>query len=260
MDALLLVAAVTLYAAGVGLAARAFARHDRRMHRAALAVLAGGAAVNLAAWLLPGVREARLPLADLRELLTGLAWLIVSLHVGIALRAGLEAMSLIVPPFATVLLLGASGLSTPVQSRPAGGPLFVAHTVTATAGLAALGLAFTMSVVYLLQDRVLKRKRSFGLLERLPSLDTSDRIGFQALAWGFGLLTAAIVTGVLWNAIAHGRLWSARPKESFPLLAWIVLSALLYARLARGYRGRRCAYLVIVGFVFALASVVGIAR
>ena len=62
--------------------------------------------------------------------------------------------------------------------------------------MAAFFVAAAMSLVYVLQDRALKRKQTATWLRRLPSLHKADRAGLEALVWGFPLFTVGIATGI----------------------------------------------------------------
>jgi ABC-type uncharacterized transport system permease subunit len=137
---------------------------------------------------------------------------------------------------------------------------FVFHTSIATAGVAALAVSFAMSLLYLVKERALKSKRSLRVLEMLPTLEALDRLGFQALLYGFPLLTLGIATGMVYSAAIHDRLWIWGPMEIFPVIAWAVFGGILWARFVRGMRGRRSAILAIAGFAFALLTFVGMVR
>ena len=95
------------------------------------------------------------------------------------------------------------------------------------------------------------------VMDRLPPLDRCDQIGFQSLGIGFLLLTIGIATGVLVNTAVYDKLWVPGVKQTFPLLAWIVFAVVLAARFKLGVRGRRSAYLTIVGVLLGLATVAG---
>jgi hypothetical protein len=47
-------------------------------------------------------------------------------------------------------------------------------------------------------------------------------------------------------------------KEIFALLAWLLLAGLVQARLVSGWRGRRAALLVVVGFILLCCSYGGL--
>ena len=137
---------------------------------------------------------------------------------------------------------------------------FIFHTTVATAGVAALAVSFAMSLLFLVKERALKTKRSLRVLAMLPTLEALDRLGFQALLYGFPLLTLGIATGMVYSSAVHNRLWIWGPKEIFPVIAWAVFAGILWARFARGVRGRRSAILAIAGFAFALLTFVGMVR
>jgi cytochrome c-type biogenesis protein CcsB len=103
-------------------------------------------------------------------------------------------------------------------------------------------------VMYLLQERQIKKKRLSGLFKRLPSLETIDRLNEFSLKIGFPLLTLGIITGAIWAEEAWGAYWSWDPKETWSLIMWLVYAALLHERLAVGWRGRRAAIMSLVGF------------
>ena len=96
-------------------------------------------------------------------------------------------------------------------------------------------------------------------LDRFPTLDRCDQIGHQSLVTGFVLLTVGIAAGVMVNETMHDRFWVPGPKQTPPLLAWIVLATILVARARLGFRGRKSAYLTIAGVVLGLLTAVGMA-
>jgi ABC-type transport system involved in cytochrome c biogenesis permease subunit len=68
------------------------------------------------------------------------------------------------------------------------------------------------------------------------------------VAAGFGFLTLAIITGLLWSRAARGHYWSGDPKEWSALIAWLIYVVLIVARTRTGWGGRRAAWLGVVGF------------
>ena len=80
----------------------------------------------------------------------------------------------------------------------------------------------------------------------------------RLIMFGFLFLSAGIITGAVWANSAWGRYWGWDPKETWSLITWFVYAALLHARLMRGWRGRRIAYLSIVGFGAVLFTYFGV--
>jgi ABC-type uncharacterized transport system permease subunit len=206
-----------------------------------------------------GLKEGGLPLTNVAEYLLVFGWCVLSLHLYVWFRLRVLGAGLVLPPLAALSATAAWTLlpmvATPEPSQPAEG-LLLFHVTVATLGMAILCLAFSMSVLYLLQDRALKYHQTLGLLERFPALERCDQIGLQALVVGFLFLTVGIGTGVGVNATL-GPSFSMGPKEIFPLLAWLVFAVTLAARTLLGYRGTRSAYLTIAGFALGVLTVLG---
>jgi cytochrome c-type biogenesis protein CcsB len=93
---------------------------------------------------------------------------------------------------------------------------------------------------------------------RLPSLDLLDRVNYRSLTIGFPLLTLGIITGALWAENAWGSYWQWDPKETWSLITWFIYAALVHARLTVGWRGRKAAWLSIVGFLAVLFTFLGV--
>jgi ABC-type uncharacterized transport system permease subunit len=251
-----------VYLAGITASIAGTARRSNAIHRTATALVGLGWLLHLAALVRRGFVTGNLPLSNSAEFLLVLAWVVVALYLAVWFRWRVHAAGLVLPPLGAAMTAAAIGLipgaGQPISQGAQG--WFVIHTTASTMGLAALGVAFAMSLIYLTQDRALKSKRSLRILERLPSLHTCDRIGFQAVLVGFPLLTVGIVTGIIWNLIERDQVPTSSAKVIFPLVAWVLFAILLFARKVWGYRGRRSAYLTIAGFALGLLTILGIAR
>jgi ABC-type transport system involved in cytochrome c biogenesis permease subunit len=263
MARVLLTIALAFHVAGVALAAIGELRHRASLARAGALVLVSAWAGELLTLIARGMTAQAFPLRTGPEYLLALGWFVLTLHLVLWFRSQVRAAALVLPPVSGLLVLCAflffaAGESQDHALRTQG--WFVFHTSIATAGVAALTVSFAMSLLFLVKERALKSKRSLRVLERLPTLEALDRVGFQALLYGFPLLTLGIATGMVYSAAVHDRLWIWGPKEIFPVIAWAVFAWILWARFARGVRGRRSAILAIAGFAFALLTFVGMVR
>jgi ABC-type uncharacterized transport system permease subunit len=258
----LLPVALIAYFNGIFLAFTATARRSEAAQRGAEASFVLAWVLQIGAIAYEGVRVGYFPLTSGGDYLLVLSWIVLSLDLFVTLRWRITQASLILPPLAALmafvaLLIPARGVTIPRAQQTW---WFGFHVGISVLGMGALCLAFAMALIYLMQDRALKAKRAPKVMERLPSLAACDRIGYHAVLWGFPLLTIGIATGqvVLWAK--HGTLWMGGAKQVFPILAWTVLAVLLYARLVRGFRGRKSAYLTIAGFALGLLTVLGMTR
>jgi cytochrome c-type biogenesis protein CcsB len=96
-------------------------------------------------------------------------------------------------------------------------------------------------------------------LERLlPSGDDLDRITYKTIGIAFPLLTLMIAAGAYWANQTWGSYWSWDPKETWAAITWVVYAGYLHARVTRGWRGRKAAYLAIAGFVIVMFTFFGV--
>lgn len=200
------------------------------------------------------------PITNLHGSLSFFSLVLVGLLLVFQSRYRAPILGSFIAPLA-LLLMGAAALA-PGKTVPLS-PLLNSHwlgihSVAAFAGYGAFTFAFCVGIMYLLQERSLKRKQRDDLSRRLPSLETLDEINYRCLTIGFPLLTVAIITGALWAASAWGSYWRWDPKETWSLITWFVYAALLHGRLTTGWRGRRAALLAIIGFAVLLFTFLGV--
>ncbi|HYO44321.1 MAG TPA: c-type cytochrome biogenesis protein CcsB [Candidatus Limnocylindrales bacterium] len=111
-------------------------------------------------------------------------------------------------------------------------------------------------VVRLTGDRQAATEESGGRWG-LPKPFVLDEIGYRAVVIGFPFLTLTIILGAVWAETAWGTYWSWDPKETASLVTWLIYGAYLHARVMRGWRGTRAAWLLVVGFIATLFTYFG---
>lgn len=113
-------------------------------------------------------------------------------------------------------------------------------------------VAFVAGITYLFVSRRGRNARS-ELLERL------DMLGSRAIAIGFPFFTlGGLFFGAIWAKHAWGRYWGWDPKETFMLVTWLVYVLYLHVRIQRNWRGRRSAWIAVIGFILALFTFAGV--
>lgn len=130
------------------------------------------------------------------------------------------------------------------------------HTPLVFFGYAALFIAFAAAIMYLLQERQLKSKHP-TMFQRLPSLEMCDDLAYKSIAIGFPLITLGIISGALWAQTAWGTIWGGDPKVLLSFFTWFIYLLLIHYRLIGGWRGKKAAYLAIVGFIGVLVTFLG---
>ena len=132
------------------------------------------------------------------------------------------------------------------------------HTIFAFLGHAIFFSGFLVSVVYLIAERQIKQKMLPPSVDGFPPLETLDRINYRCMTYGFPFLTLGIITGMLWAQRIWGSFWTWDPKETWSLITWIVYAILIHNRLTMGWRGKRTAYLMIIGFILTAVTFIGV--
>jgi cytochrome c-type biogenesis protein CcsB len=200
----------------------------------------------------------RAPLSNLYESLIFYALCITLVYLVVERRTANRVLGAFSMPLAFLAMAYAS-LSPNISDRIQ--PLIpalksnwlIAHVVTCFIGYAAFAVAFGVSLMYLF-----KRQEPTSAAGQTPPAETLDELTHQLVVFGFLFLSAGIITGAVWANSAWGRYWGWDPKETWSLITWFIYAALLHARLTRGWRGRRIAYLSVLGFAAVLFTYFGV--
>lgn len=129
------------------------------------------------------------------------------------------------------------------------------HAGLALLAFATLLLAALAAVMLGFQERALKARRFLRWMERVPPLTQVEALVFHLVIAGFGLLTVALLTGLLFvedlmaQHLAH--------KTVLSVLAWFTYGGLLLARWRLGLRGVRAVRWVLVATVFLSLAYLG---
>ncbi len=138
--------------------------------------------------------------------------------------------------------------------------MVVVHTFCSLLSYVAFLIAFISGMVFLVQERQLKRKTVGVLFHRLPSLETLDAVNFLAVGSGFWLLSVGLAFGLLGSRALLGRWWAGDLKEYLTVLLWLSYLTLWLMRLRATLRGRRVALLSVLGFSLVLFTFLGVSR
>jgi ABC-type uncharacterized transport system permease subunit len=173
-----------------------------------------------------------------------LSWLVVSGYLIWGCRPRYRLIGLAVMPIAVGLLaLAWIGGGTGVDDVEQGGWVLATHAGLILAGFACFTVAAGAALVYLLEERRLKR-RDVGLLRlRLPSLEALDRLASRVVIVGLALLSVGIVTGL--TQLESG---DYDATMTVTVAVWVLYTVALVLRREAGLRGRRYAWAVVLGF------------
>lgn len=254
----LFVVTALLYAVSCGLYLVHLVRGSKGYSSAANRLLGLSAVTHFVFLVVGNLLHDRLPFGDIYRTLSLVSLLTVLAFLLLELRHPVSVLGAFITPVTLLFFLG-SGLGTSVApvSDELRSALLPVHVGVNLLGIVAFALAFAAAIAYVLQERLVRRKKLSGVFQRLPALDVLDSIGLRAVVVGFPLLTIGIVTGTFWaTRMQHGGVRVA-PEQSFAVLAWLVFAGVLLLRVSAGWRGRRAAIGTIMGFLCAAAVLVG---
>jgi ABC-type uncharacterized transport system permease subunit len=183
--------------------------------------------------------------------LVGLGMALLTTLFGAAGR--MAALGVVVYPLAALVLGAYAGyghhLAEPLDWR------LQLHAWCALLAYATLAVAALLAVMLWLQERALRRHQ-FGQWRRaLPPLTELESLLFRTLAVGFALLTATLLTGVLFvhDLLAQHLIH----KTVLSVLSWLVFGGLLLGRWRRGWRGRTAVGWTLVAMALLVLAFFG---
>ena len=231
-------AAMVLYAAGLFFAKKILSDFARFITICGILSLSFYLGMR---WQLAG----RPPFSNMFESLIVLGWAIAVVSVFIDIKykirsiaVGAALMSLLAIGYASLLDKEIVPLMPALKSN-----WLTIHVLTCFIGYAALSVAFISSAILLC-----KRREDKSL----------DIISYKMIAFGFLFLTVGVITGSVWANSAWGTYWSWDPKETWSLITWFIYAIYLHARLKKGWKARRAAWLSVAGFLAMLFTYFGV--
>jgi ABC-type transport system involved in cytochrome c biogenesis permease subunit len=188
------------------------------------------------------------PFSSMYEFALAFSWSILVMTIIFGSAYKLQVIGNIGVIMTLAMLLFAASLSSkPAQLVPAlqQSLLLTTHVTAAVISYGALTIGFGTALAYLLKN---------GSTEED---EVMDRLSYHTVIIGFPFLTLSIILGAIWADIAWGKYWSWDPKETASLVTWLLYAGYFHARITRGWRGKKAAILLIIGFVAVLLTFFG---
>ena len=248
-----------LYALAAANYAVLFLRDDAFARRVATPLLSISITVHGLEILLRGLAEGLLPLRNVFESLSAIAFAVAAVYLFIEVRHKNPMTGVFVVP----LVFLAETIATAFVGRTEAAPeilrsaLFGLHTGAAILGYCGFAVAAIYGALFLLLYHELKSRRFSLVYDRLPPLDTLAQMNIGALTVGFVFLSVAIVFGAVWISRIHNASLGD-PKILMTLVAWAVFGLGIVAHFLLGWRGPRVIYMSVAGFLLLLTSSVAV--
>lgn len=192
------------------------------------------------------------PFANMYEFSIAFAWGVLLAYVYFERRYRQRILGLVALPVALAMMLYATTIpatAEPLVPALQNNLLLTVHVAVAIVAYGTFSVAFAAAVLFIIQPP--------GGRRGLPKPELLDEISYKAVIVGFPFLTLTIVLGAVWADVAWGSYWSWDPKETASLATWLIYGAYLHARVVRGWKGSRAAWLLVLGFAATLFTYFG---
>jgi ABC-type uncharacterized transport system permease subunit len=254
MDRLLLIAATLCFLASFGYTLYALGAGRFRPGRVNFVAILAGFLFQTAFLYVRGQAEGSCPLNTLFDVLIFQSWALVLIYLLVGTAYRLSLLGAFTAPLAFFVIFVA--LISPINASPVRrvvtSPWIEMHAALSIIAYGAFGLAGIAGVMYLLQERQLKRHKASPLLYNLPPI-TDLAVANRRLVWlGFGLLTAGFAAGFASSMPVNTlKFWTSSA-------IWVVYGLLLLLSRMSSLNPRRLAGLSILVFALAMAVLPGI--
>jgi ABC-type transport system involved in cytochrome c biogenesis permease subunit len=224
--------------------------------RLATLLLTGGILLQYYALLQRSQWIHTIPYDDLYGSMSLFAWLLGITYLGLETfhrrrAVGAFVTLLLVSWLATLELFAPHQAPVPSQAR---GPLFALHITLNIWAYAAFALSFVLSLIYLVQDRLLRSRRMGAAFWRFPALDVLDVMARSSVCVGLVALMCGASMGLVWrHRLTGGYSWGD-PKVLVTFAILLVYLAYLWLSRNAAWRGARAALLCALNFVVVLFS------
>jgi cytochrome c-type biogenesis protein CcsB len=192
------------------------------------------------------------PFANMYEFSIAFAWGILAAYYWFERHYGQRILAVLALPIALALMAYAVTIPSTIEPLvPAlqNNLLLTVHVAVAIVAYGSFTVGFGAAFLYLIQPE----EGRWGL----PKPKVLEEIGYRAIVIGFPFLTMTVVLGAVWAETAWGKYWSWDPKETASLVTWLIYATYLHARVVRGWRGKRAAWLLTLGFAATLFTYFG---
>jgi cytochrome c-type biogenesis protein CcsB len=252
---------------------------SERFGKAAVAVTVAGWGLHVSSVVTRGLAAHRVPWGNMFEFSTMVSLVAVSVFLALLVRQPVRFLgAFVLAPVVLYLGLAGTVLYVPVAPlQPVLNSYWIKiHVVAAITASGAFMVSGVITLLYLIKSWLERRSSAVslgpgaaaavelreratglsgsarsmadGLARWLPASERLDRLAYQVIGFAFPIWTFAIIAGAIWAKYAWSRYWGWDPKETWSFITWVAYAAYLHARATAGWKGRRAAYLSLVGF------------
>ncbi len=198
----------------------------------------------------------RMLFSSVYDFLSFLSFSIVLVYLIIELRLNNKASGFFILSFAFIVeLISLIYLNPGVSPNPLlKNPGFVLHVSMTIIGYTALALSAIYALMYILQERSIKKHRFGVIFQQLPALKYLEKMSIQAVVIGIIFLGFGIIHGHVQANKVLGTFWLPDIKVIMLDALWLIyVLGYFLSKILRWY-GRRMAWLSLLAFLILLVG------
>jgi ABC-type uncharacterized transport system permease subunit len=195
------------------------------------------------------------PYHDLAGSMSLFGWLLALTYLGLEFYHRQRSVGAFVLPFILAFFLAANfAPGDRLLPPPAHGPIFAFHVTLSILAYAGFALSCVLSLIFLVENRLLRNRHLSNMVWRLPALELLERMSQSSVLIGLIAIAIGTILGFIWVDRLTGQYWFYDPKYVITLL--VLLLYVAYLRLARtaSWRGPRASRLCIFNFIVVILS------
>lgn len=246
-----------LYLLAVILYAVAFLQSETKVERAKRYALYLAAGVHLLYLCLLAWAHQSLPILSVYQVMSTIALTLIVTYLFIELATGESSTGAFVVSVALVFQALSSmfvSVAVPVETSVTS-PVLALHIIAALLGYSAISIAGIYGLLYMALLRQIQTNRFGTLFERLPNLETLEKMSLYAVRFGFFFLTLAFIMGALWIPESQGRFSFKDAKLLGLIVVWLIYGINILLRERLGWQGKRTAVMLALSFLFSFLAI-----
>lgn len=199
-----------------------------------------------------------LPIWTIVDVLYVYSWLLIALGLLINLFFTVQFIEICVNIFTFFLLLLAIMLDFKQQGIHHADyivhEILVAHISFTVVAYVSFTISFLLSIMYLLQYQLLRKKKGFRWIWQFTDLKKLDTYSFTAILVGVPLLAIGLILGFIWAYTSGSEFYWMDLKTLGSIILLGIYVAAILLRLAQGYRGKPTSMLNTATFLVLLVN------
>jgi len=188
------------------------------------------------------IQSKSLPILTLIDVIYVYAWVLLTFSLLMNRFFHVQFVAFCTNVFSFIMLSLAVGLDVQQQGLNQSAhfihEILVAHITFTILAYAFFTLSFFLSIMYLFQYWLLRKKKGFPWIWRITDLKQLDAYSFTAISIGVPLLSVGLFLGFVWAYTSGSEFYWMDMKTMGSMILLGIYMVYLMLRLTQGYRGK----------------------